>query len=407
MEIIKQTTKFIHENGLYPEIKVVQDVASEPEFTVGGNRLLSFASFNYLGLANNEEVKAAIIEGLRQYGIHPSASPLVGGTLTVHRRLEDEVANLLGKEDCMLFATSTMANMGVIPALVNLPSTFLSYFGASLSEEEGNVILFSDEPNHATIVDGIRLARTKVSVYRHCDMDDLEKKLRSHHGRKRKVILSDGVFSMDGDIAPLNDIVSLAEKYEAMVFVDDVNAIGLLGENGGGTMEHFGLKDGVDVVVTNFAKALGVGGGAAAASRDVIDYLRVTAKTYIFSGALLGGLAMGVLKALEVMTRDKMRRAGLWENTKYLRTRLQAIGFNTLKSETPIIPIFIGDERIAIDMYRDLLSQGIFSPALRWPAVPHGEARLRFVVTYEHSKEQLDRLIGSLHSLGTKYRVVT
>lgn len=211
---------------------------------------------------------------------------------------------------------------------------------------------------------------------------------------------------MDGDIAPLPDIITLARKYRAMVFVDDAIATGILGKNGRGTMEYFGLKDGVDVIVTTFSKCFGVVGGTTIASKEIIDYLRVRAKTYIFSGAFLGALACGILKALEIIKKDKTRRAKCWENTKYLKNRLQQVGFNILKSETPIIPILIGDEKIAIHMSRDLFDQGIFSPSIRWPGVPYGQARMRFTVTCQYSKEQLNKLVENLIIVGKKYKII-
>lgn len=211
---------------------------------------------------------------------------------------------------------------------------------------------------------------------------------------------------MDGDITPLPDIISLAKKYGAMVFVDDAIATGILGENGRGTMDYFGLKDGVDVIVTTFSKCFGVVGGATIASKEIIDYLRVRAKTYIFSGAFLGSLASGVLKALEIIKKDRTRRIKCWENTRYLKNRLKRAGFNTLKSETPIIPILIGDEKIAINMSKDLLSRGIFSPPIRWPGVPYGQARMRFTVTCQYSREQLDRLMENLIIIGKKYKII-
>lgn len=403
---IKETLRIVREKGVYPEIKIVEGgISSRPEFLVEGKRILSFCSFDYLGLANNKKVKGAVIDGLNQYGIHPCGAVLISGTLKIHRKLEKEIANFLGKEDAMIFTTTTMANMGVIPAIINLPITsFFSFF--RIPFKETNAVIFSDELNHATIIEGCRLAKAECIVYKHCDINDLEKKLKKYNRRKRKLIVTDGVFSIDGDIAPLKDIVGLAKRFEAMVFVDDVNAFGVLGGNGRGTMEYLGLKDGVDIVVTGFSKCFGVLGGVAAASKEIIDYLRITAKTYIFSGGFLGALTLGVLKSLEIIRKDEFRRVKLWENTRYLKTRLQQVGFNTLKSETPIIPILIGDEKIAINISRDLFNQGILSSLLRWPSVPHGQARLRFVVTVHHSKEQIDRLVENLVTIGKKYRII-
>jgi 8-amino-7-oxononanoate synthase len=406
---IKEIMKIVREKKLYPDIKVIEKgVPSEPEFVVKGKKVLSFCSANYLGLANDQRIKKAIIEGLFQYGIHPSASPLVSGTLTIHKELEKEIASFIGYEDAMLFGKSTLANMGVIPALINLPvTTFLSSLKIPfLKKEGGDAVLFSDELNHATVIEGCRLAKAERVIYKHCDMNDLENKLKKYQKKKKKLILSDGVFTMDGDIAPLPDIVDLAQKYGAMVFMDDVGGTGILGEEGKGTMEYFGLKDGVDVIVTNFAKAFGVDGGAAIASKEIIDYLRISAKTYIFTGAFLSALACGVLKALEIIKTERWRHKKLWENTKYLKNKLQEAGFNTLNSQTPIIPVLIGDEKIIIQMAKDLFNQGIFSAPYYWPAVPKGQAKFRFTVTCQYQKEQINILIEKLVEVGKKYKII-
>lgn len=403
---IRETLEIVIKKDVYPEIKIIEGgISSKPELIMQGRKTLSFCSFDYLGLANNKKVKQQIVEGLKQYGIHPCGAVLISGTLKVHRKLEREVANFLGKEDAMIFQTTTMANMGVIPAIINLPITsFFSFF--KIPFKRIDAVMFSDEFNHATMIEGCRLAKAERIVYNHCDMNDLENKLKKYRKKKRKLILSDGVFSIDGDIAPLNHIVYLAKKYNAMVYVDDVNATGILGENGRGTMEYLGLKDGVDIIVTGFSKCLGVLGGVVAASKNITDYLRITAKTYVFSGGFLGALASGVLKSLEIIKKEKARRITLWKNVKYLRNKLQQVGFNTLKSETPIIPILIGDEKLAINISRELFNHGVLSSPIRWPAVPHGQARMRFIVTIHHSKEQIDRLVESLVTIGKKYKII-
>lgn len=404
---IKEILKLVKEKNLYPDIKIVEEgLSSEPEFVVNGKKILAFCSGNYLGLAHNEKIKEAIIEGLNQYGIHPSGSVLVSGTLKIHRELEKEIADFIGMEDAMIFNTSTMANMGVIPVVVDIPiqKFFLPVKMPFFGKKES--VIFSDEFNHPTIIEGCRLTKTKKIIYKHLDMNDLENKLKKYKGIKRKLIVSDGVFSTDGTITPLNNIVELAQKYGAMVYIDDAIATGILGENGRGTMEYFGLKKGVDILVTTFSKCFGVVGGAALASKEIIDYLRISAKTYIFSGAFLGALAKGILKALEIIKRDKWRHIKCWENTKYLKDKLDEAGFNTMGSQTPIIPIFIGDEKKAIDMSKDLFDRGILAPPFRWPAMPKGKAIMRFTVTCEYSKEQLDRLIENLITVGKKYKII-
>jgi 8-amino-7-oxononanoate synthase len=403
---IKEMLKIGREKKLYPEIKVVEGgISSKPEFIIEGKKILSFCSFDCLGLANNKKVKKAIIEGLNRYGIHPCGAVLISGTLKIHRELEKKIANFLGKEDALIFHTTTMANMGVIPAIINLSPTSLFSF-LKIPFKGTDAVIFSDQFNHATIIEGCRLAKAEKIVFQHCDMNDLENKLKKYNKRKMKLIVTDGVFSIDGDIAPLPDIINLAKKYGAMVYIDDVNATGILGKNGKGTMEYFGLKNGVDIIVTGFSKCFGVVGGIAASSKEIIDYLRVTAKTYVFSGGFLGSLALGILKALEIIKNAKMKRIKLLENAEYLRNKLQRAGFDTLKSESPIIPILIGDEKIAINMARDLFNRSILSMPIRWPAVPHGQARMRFIVTIHHTKEQIDTLVENLIIVGKKYKII-
>ncbi len=405
MRSILDTLHLLDRKSLYPDITIVDGgVSSAPEFSVSGKPVLSFCSGNYLGLANDPAVKAAVIEGIGRYGLHPSGSVLVSGTLAVHRELEARLARYLGFGDALLFNASTMANMGVIPALMSLPLiSLLSFFRAFIRRERG--VILSDELNHATIIEGCRLADAERAVYRHRDMNHLEQLLRKHR-RKRKLVVTDGVFSMDGDIAPLADIVRLAQQYGAMVMVDDAHATGVLGSHGRGTMEHFGLTEGVDILVTTFSKAFGVVGGAAIASPEIVRYLRVSAKTYIFSGAFLGGLATGVLKAIDIAEHDEDRRRRLWENTTLLRVQLAAAGFDTLGSRTHIIPVLIGSERTAIDMSRDLLDRGILAPPIRWPAVPHGQARMRFALTPEYSAAQITRLTEHLTEVGRRHGLI-
>jgi 8-amino-7-oxononanoate synthase len=406
MNDYQETLRILDERKLYPDINVVGGgVSSEPEFTVAGKRVLSFSSGNYLGLANDPAIKKAVIEGIETYGLHPSGSVLISGTLAIHRELEHRLASYLGFGDGMIFATSTMANMGVIPALINMPLISLFAFFKVFFRGQKSVI-FSDKLNHATVIEGCRLSDARRVIYRHRDMNDLEHYLKKYR-RKKKLIVTDGVFSMDGDIAPLPDIIRLAKQYGAMVMVDDAHATGVLGEHGRGTMEHFGLTEGVDVLVTTFSKAFGVVGGAALASPELIRYLRVTAKTYIFSGAFLGGLANGVIKAIDIAEHDTIRRKKLWENINLMRKLLNQAKLNTLESETQIIPVLIGDESNAIAMSQDLLDCGILAPPIRWPAVPHGEARMRFALTPDYTKKQIERFVLDVIDVAKRHGIIS
>lgn len=403
MEKIREILKVIREKGLYPEIKVISGPSNTPEVTIAGKKVVLLCSANYLGLADNDEVKNAVIEGIKKYGIHPTGSQLISGTLDIHKELERKIAEFKYSEDAMIFTSGTMANMGVIPAIVNLPLISVSsYLRKKFFKKDMYII--SDELNHATIIDGYRLAEAKVLSYKHCDMVDLEKKL-SLHKDKRKLIITDGVFSMDGDIAPLPAIVDLAKKYNSLLMVDDAHGTGVLGKEGRGTMEHFGLKEGVDINMGTFSKAFGILGGFITGQKDLIDYLRVTARTYIFTGGFLGGLACGVLKALEIVKTDTEQRKRLWKMSDHFRNSLKNMGFDTLNSQTPIVPIMVGQEAKAIAFTNDLFDNGIFAPCCRWPAVPKGKSRIRFALMTTHSDDQINFALEVIKKLGKKYKL--
>ncbi|MBU0613264.1 aminotransferase class I/II-fold pyridoxal phosphate-dependent enzyme [Patescibacteria group bacterium] len=400
---IKESLSIIREKELYPKVRVVNGISSDPEIIVEGKKVLLFCSGNYLGLANNDEIKKSIINGLEKYGIHPAGSRLISGTLDIHVKLEKKIAEFKNTESAMVFTSGTMANMGVIPALINLPNLSV-YATIKKVFKRNDAAVFSDELNHATIVDGCRLANAKRTIYTHNDMNDLEKKLRSSK-EERKLIVTDGVFSMDGDIAPLPKIVNLAKKYGANIMVDDAHATGVLGKNGKGTVEHFGITSGIDIHMGTFSKAFGVMGGFIAGDQEIIDYLRIFARTYMFTGSSFGSLAMGIMKSFEIIENESERRKQLWWNTEYFRSNLHKMGYNTLNSQTPIIPIFVGDETKSIEMADELFENGIFAPCVRWPSVAKKESRIRFSLMTTHTKDNLDYALNILEDLGKKYKV--
>lgn len=404
MEAIRKTIKFLRDRDLYPDVKVVQGVSSDPEAIIDGRKVLVFCSANYLGLANDKTLKETVIEGVRQYGLHPTGARLVSGTLDVHLQLEQATARFKDAEDSIIFTTGVLANLGTIPALTNLPpfppsaalqSVFRRLFGSEVE-------IFSDELNHGSIVDGIRLAKAKRTIYRHSDMEDLKQKLHRSRAR-RKLIITDGVFSMEGDIAPLPQIIALSQKHGAILMVDDAHGTGILGEKGKGSLEYFGLKEGIDVQMGTYSKALGLLGGFIAGEKALVDYLRIWARTYVFSGALWGAIAYAAIKALDTVQQDKKRRQKLWDNSEYLRGNLKKRGFDTLASkDTPIIPILIGEDEKAIQIARGLLERGILAPAIRWPAVPRGKSRIRVSVMSTHTREQMDYLLDTMGKIAEK-----
>lgn len=398
VQYIKDLLNTIRQKGLYPDVKVIEGIAGLPKVRIGGIDYLQFCSANYLGLTTNQEIIKAIKDGIDRYGIHPTGSRLVSGTQDIHIELERKLAEFKKTPDSMVLVGGVMANMGVIPAVADLPFASLSSVIDSLLGRMKTVI-FSDKLNHASIIDGIKLAKTQVEVYRHKDTDDLEKRLRRHKNA-RKFIITDGVFSMNGDIAPLPKIVAISKEYGAFVMVDDAHGTGILGENGRGTVEHFGLSSNdIAIHMGTFSKAFGVSGGYIAGDKDLVDYLRVATRTYMFTGGFLGGLAAGVLAAITLVDEGSGLRKQLWENTAYLRKGLKRLGYNTLGSETPIVPILIGDEQKAIALYEKLFANRIFAPCFRWPATAKGEAIIRFTVTALHTREHLDVLLNKLETL--------
>jgi 8-amino-7-oxononanoate synthase len=381
--------------GLYPPTAVTEGLSSEPEIVVAGRRVVSFASANYLGLANDPRVKKSVIDGIERYGLHPCGSRCVSGTLDVHRELERRTAEFKNAEDAMLFPTGMMANLGAIPAIVDMPLRGISALVRTGIDRRKNVV-FSDEFNHASIIDGYVLARAEVVTYRHNDVNDLAAKMNKFRGH-RALLVTDGVFSMDGDIAHLPELVELAGRHDAILMVDDAHATGVLGAHGKGTLEHFGLNAGVDVNMGTFSKALGIAGGFIAAEHDLIEYLRVAARTYMFSGATFGSLALGAMTALEISGSEPARRQRLWASSRRLRDGLAAQGINVLgKGETPIVPVLICDDEIAQCISHDLFQAGFFAPCITYPAVAKKRSRIRFSVTALHTDRQIDDLVTAM-----------
>ena len=374
---------------------VTDGLSSEPEIVIEGHRVTSFASANYLGLANDARVKAAVVDGIERYGLHPCGSRCVSGTLDVHRELEKRIAEFKGVADALLFPTGMMANMGAIPALVDMPLRGVSALLRTRVDRRKNVI-FSDEFNHASIIDGYLLSRAEVVTYKHNDVSDLAEKMQPFRNH-RALIVTDGVFSMDGDIARLPELLGLAREYDAMLMVDDAHATGVLGEHGRGSLEHYGLDDGVDVNMGTFSKAFGGSGGFIAGEHDLIEYLRVAARTYMFSGATFGALALGAMTAIEISVSEPERRRRLWASSKRLSNALKVQGLDVLgNGETPIVPVLIGEEETAQLISRDLFEAGFFAPCIIYPAVGKKRSRIRFSVTSLHTDRQIDDLAAAM-----------
>jgi 8-amino-7-oxononanoate synthase len=346
---------------------------------VEGRELLMCASNNYLGLANDQRLQEAAVAAIREFGTGSGGSRLTTGNTALHERLEAEIARLKGTEAALLFNTGYMANVAALTTLVG----------------KGDLIL-SDELNHASLIDGARLSRADVLVYAHADVADLEKKLSERRAAYRRVlIVTDGVFSMDGDIAPLPAICALAERFQADVMVDDAHATGVLGSKGAGTVDHFGLYGRVAVQMGTLSKALGSEGGYIAGSRELIRYLLNRARTFVFSTAQSPGTIGAALAALRVVQEEPERRMRLQEMAAGLRSRLAAEGFHVLPGETPILGVVIGEAEESVKFAKRLEEAGVFAPAIRPPTVPPGTSRIRLTLMATHTEEDLERILDA------------
>lgn len=348
--------------------RFLRTISSKPDIKVSLNNkiVINLCSNNYLGLAGHPLLIKAEIESCKKYGVGSTGSRLITGTMELHRALEEKIAKFKQCEKAILFNTGYMANIGVLTSIV--------------SEKDA---IFSDEYNHASIVDGCKMSKASKFIYKHCNMEHLESLLKKSQNFNRKLIVTDSVFSMDGDIAPLNDIVYLAEKYNAFIMTDDAHATGILGKNGSGSAEFFNLKDRIHIQMGTFGKALGTFGAYIAGVKELIDFLINKSRPLIYTTALPPGTVGATLKAIEIVESEegKKRRQMLLNRAKQLRKILQSKGINTLNSQTQIIPLLIGDEDTTMQLSEKLLEKGIFIQGIRPPTVPEGMCRLRISLT--------------------------
>jgi glycine C-acetyltransferase len=360
-----------------------------PRALVNGREMIILSSNNYLNLANDPRLKKAAIEAMEKYGWGPGAVWAIAGYHELLDELHRKIAEFKRTEAGLVFPTGFAVNAGTIPAIM----------------EQGDVIL-SDELNHGSIIDGIRLSRAEKIVYKHCDMSDLEDKLRQVHGKYNKIlIVTDGVFSMDGDIAPLDKIVKLAREFNAMVYVDDAHGEGVLGD-GHGSPAHFGVDDEVDFHVGTFSKALGSSGGMIGGDYEVIEFIRNKARTWLLSTGFPPAVAAANLKSLEIVMTEKDRIRRLWDNRNYFKKRLDEMGFNTGKSQTPIVPVIVGDTKKARELARMLWDEGIFVVPIVYPMVARGTERIRNQVNAGHTKEDLDKALAAYEKAGKKLGLI-
>jgi len=399
MERIRQLLKFADDNKLYPDLRIIEGGA-DPVVKIDGREVLMFSSNNYLGLTSHPAIKEAAKKAIDKYGTGSGGSRLLSGNLDIHLQAEEAIARFKGGEAAIIYPCGYSANIGVVSAVADVMKT------SAASVFSKKTVIISDELNHASIIDGCKLSRQEVVVYRHNDAIDLEKQLKKYKSR-RILVTTDGVFSMDGDIAPLDKIVALKNKYDFLLMIDEAHATGMLGDHGHGTPDYFNLDPKkIDIIMGTFSKALGAQGGYVVGSEELIRYLRITSRSYMFSTAMTPSTAGTIIAALAVLESDSSIRESMWDNAKYLKSGLQKIGFNTLTSETQIIPILIGKDETAIAFSRQAFEAGIFSPCVRWPAVEKGKARIRVTVMATHEKKHLDKLLGSFEEIGKKLKII-
>ena len=370
--------------GTYFKLRVLDD-AQAPVCHYDGHEVINLASNNYLGLCDHPKLREAASAAIEKYGVVSGAVRTIAGTMRIHMELEEKIARFKGVEACVVFQSGFTANAGTVSSI--------------LGKED---FILSDELNHASIIDGARLSRAKIKVFRHKDVahaEELLKEIQNEPGHK--LVITDGVFSMDGDIGPVGALADLCEKYGAIMMVDDAHASGVLGRNGRGSVDHFGCTQRVDVQVGTLSKAIGALGGYVCGSRDLIDYLYHRARPFLFSTSLPPSVAASCMAAFDILENEPERIERLWSNTKYFQEQLAHAGFDiggksTPKSETPITPIIIGDGRKTMEFSRAVFEQGVMATGIAFPTVPEGKARVRCIMTSEHTRAQIDKSLEIL-----------
>jgi glycine C-acetyltransferase len=378
----------LRQQGLFRPLRVLGS-AQDTEVVVDGKHVLNLSSNNYLGLTTHPRLKAAMIEATEQWGAGSGAVRTIAGTMAIHEELERRLAEFKHTQASLVFQSGFTANLGVLQSLV----------------KEGDVII-SDELNHASIIDGIRLSKAERSIFKHRDVDDLERHLEKHRDTRVKLVVTDGVFSMDGDIAPLPAIVERAERFGALVMVDDAHASGVLGENGRGSVNHFGLDGRVDLQMGTLSKAIGVLGGYVAGAQAVRDFLIHRARPFLFSTSHPPGVAAACIAAIDVLLAEPERIDRLWKNTARFKEGLRRLGFDTGASETPITPVIVGKGAVAMELSDRLFKLGVFAQGIGFPTVPEGRARIRTIVTSVHTDAQLDRALEAFAKGGKELGLI-
>ena len=384
----------LKQKGTYFRLRVLQDEQAAV-CTFDGKKVINLASNNYLGLTTHPKLREAALEAIKKYGVGSGAVRTIAGTMTLHMELEEKIARFKNVEACVVFQSGFTANAGTVSAI--------------LGKED---FIISDELNHASIIDGCRLSRAKILVFRHKDVAHAEEQLASVKDQPgKKLLITDGVFSMDGDIGPLPGLCEIAEKYGAIMMVDDAHASGVLGRQGRGTVDHFDQHGRVDIQVGTLSKAIGSLGGYVCGTRDLIEFLYHRGRPFLFSTSHPPSVAATCIAAFDVLQTEPQWMEQLWDNTKYFKKELGLLGFNiggknTPASETPITPIIIGDGKTTMEFSRELFNQGVMGTGLAFPTVPEGKARVRTIVTATHTKAELDQALAVLKKVGKTMAII-
>ncbi|HAP9153429.1 TPA: glycine C-acetyltransferase [Enterococcus faecium] len=380
----------LKEKGLYNTIDILES-ENGACIIVDGKKMINLASNNYLGFANREELKKACIEATETYGVGAGAVRTINGSLKIHQQLEEKIAEFKGTEAAIAFQSGFNCNMGAISAVMTKEDAILS-----------------DELNHASIIDGCRLSGAKIIRIKHQDMKDLEKKAKEAiESKKYKKIMyiTDGVFSMDGDIARLPEIIPIVEKYGLITYVDDAHGSGVTGK-GAGTVKHFGLSDKIDMQMGTLSKAIGVVGGYVAGSKTLIDWLKARSRPFLFSTSLTPGAAAAALASITLMQEHPELVEKVWENANYFKEELKKVGYNIGMSETPITPVILGDEKVTQTFSKKLIEHGIYAKPIVYPTVPLGTGRIRYMPTAEHTREMLDEAVAVYQKIGKEMEII-
>ncbi|MEI8113616.1 MAG: glycine C-acetyltransferase [Bacteroidia bacterium] len=387
---LTRTLQELKEQGLYKNERIITSSQSSQISVTGGKQVLNFCANNYLGLANRPEVVKAAQETMNAWGFGLSSVRFICGTQQIHKDLEQKVSEFLGTEDTILYCAAFDANGGVFEPLLGEDS-----------------IIISDELNHASIIDGVRLCKAQRGRYKHADMTELENCLKESQSLKYRLVVTDGVFSMDGDLAKLPEIVDLCEKYDALIMVDDSHASGYIGKTGRGTAEHFGLLGKIDIITTTFGKALGGGnGGCTSGRKEIIEMLRQRSRPYLFSNTLAPATVGATSKVLDLLTESAELPARTMANASYFRSKMEAAGFDLVKGTTAIVPVMIYDAPLAVKFADELLKEGIYVIGFVFPVVPKGRARIRVQLSAAHTNQQIDQAIAAFIKVGKSLGII-